>query len=640
MALGNKLDDMARERLKKEKFLRTRMWINTISSYIFPDRGNIFEGIGDNIFISNNQYSTANALSAVIVIEELSTETDATFTTQIMKKVKEKAPGTIVDFTFKNQEYRPDLDSGGLESRMRGWHATLENPLSSKKSKERAARALYSVEICKSGVKIYKTRIYVTIRAKKGSTLKYAVKEVITYLRDMGADVRQIKSDMETHLKYIALLHDLGSEKIRDVGYNVLDLETLARIIPTVQGIHHRKGIMMGINKRNMNPYFLDIKSSSKGKNLGMIGITGFGKTFAIICWLIDLLALKFNLIINDVKGNDYDGLCKLFNGATINLGPNSRRFVNSFRLRPDGVEEPLIYFQERFRMSKEILRIFCDFKPDEEVEGLNILEDFLQRMYMMLGVSPENKNTWYRTDDLHPFKVYDYFLKYCSPDMKRKHGKIMFNMINNLRAYLTRDGSCSVMFREEYIIEDIRDKNIIRFSFDMLQGAGTQDERMLKVKYLFMEFIMNDFVQYKKSLKQWTAVVEEEAQIANDYLLGVYARCNTLWRAMNAFTIMSCNSYDALKMSQHSKALIESMTLICVGVLNKGSRESLIEDFELYEYVNFLDKINSKNPNYNQCFLFVNKMDRYGGGTIIKEYIPEDIVESELYKNVDTKIS
>lgn len=640
MALGNKLDDMARERLKKEKFLRTRMWVNTIASYWFPDRGNIFEGIGDNIFISNNQYSTANALSAMIVIEELSTEVNATFVTQIMTKVKEKAPGTIVDFTMKNQVYRPDLDSGGLDSRIRGWHATLANPLSSKRSKEIAARALYSVDVIKSGATVYKVRLYVTIRAKKGSILKYAVKEVISYLKEMDAEVRQIKSDMETHLKYVALLHDLGSEKIRDVGYNVLELETIARIIPTIQGIHSRKGIMMGINKRNMNPYFLDIKSSSKGKNLGMIGITGFGKTFAIICWLIDLLALRFNLVINDVKGNDYDGICKLFGGNTINFGPNSRKYINSFRLRPEGVEEPLVYFQERFRMSKEILRILSDFKPEEEVEGLNILEDFLQRMYMLLGVSPENKNTWYRTDDLNPFRVYEHFLNYCSPDMKRRHGKLMTNMINNLRTFLTKDGSCSIMFREEYVVEEIRKSNIIRFSFDMLQNAGTQDDRMLKVKYLFMEYIMNDFVQYKKSIKEWTAVVEEEAQIASEYLLGVYARCNTLWRVMNAFTIMSCNSYDALKMSRHSKALIESMTLICIGVLNKSARKSIIDDFELEAYEGYINKINSKNPNYNQCFLFVNKMDRYGGATVIKEYIPKNIVESELYKNVDTKSS
>lgn len=638
MALGNKLDDMAKERLKKEKFLRTRMWINTISSQIFPDRGNIFEGIGDNIFIANNQYSTANALSAVIVIEELSTETSASFTTQIMKRVKEKVPGTIVDFTIKNQEYRPDLNSGGLDSRIRGWHATLDNPLTSKKAKERATRSLYSVEVIKEGAKVFKSRIYVTVRAKKGSKLKIAVNEVLSYLREMDADIRQIKSDMETHLKYIALIHDLGSDKIRDVGYNVLDIETLARIIPTVQGMHSRKGIMMGINKKNMNPYFLDVKKSSKGKNLGMIGITGFGKTFAIICWLIDLLALDFNLVINDVKGNDYDGLCKLFGGATINFGPNSRKFINSFRLRPEGITDTLTYYQERFRMSKEILRILCDFKPEEEVEGLNILEDFLQRMYMLLGVSAENKNTWYRTDELHPYRVYEYFLQYASPDMKRKHGKLLLNMISNLRTYLTVEGSCSVMFREEYILEEVRENKIIRFSFDMLQSTGTQDERMLKVKYLFMEFMMNDFVQHKKANKEWTGVVEEEAQIANDYLLGVYARCNTLWRAMNAFTIMSCNSYSALKKSKHSTAIVENMNLICIGVLNKGARGSLIEDFELEEYEHYLNKISSKNPNYENCFLFVNKMDRYGGGSIIKEYIPEDIVESELYKNVDNK--
>lgn len=640
MALGNKLDDMAKERLKKEKWLRTRMWATTISALIFPDRGNIFEGIGDNIFISNNQYITANAISALIVIEELSTETPAAFTAKIMKLVKEKAPGTIVDFTIKNLEYHPDLDSGGLESRIRNWTATLENPLSSKRSKARAARALYSVDVIKSGAKVFRSRIYVTIRAKKGSMLKYATKEVIAYLRGLDAEVKQVKSDMETHLKYIALLHDIGSEKMRDVGYNILDIESLARILPPIQGLHSNKGVMMGINRKNMSPHFVDYTASSKGKNIAMIGITGFGKTFAIICWLIDFIALNFNIILNDVKGTDYNGICKFFGGNTINFGPNSRKYVNTFKLNPDGVVDYLRHFQDRFRMSKEILRILSAFKKEEEVEGLNIIEDFLHRMYIILGVSPENPKTWYRTDGLNPYVVYDYFVKYCSGDMKRRHGKLLSNMLANLRTYMSKSGSASIMFREEYTLEEIKNSKIIRFSFDMLQSTGTQDERMIQVKYLFMELMMNEFVQHKKSLKQWTAVVEEEAQIANDYLIGIYARCNTLWRAMNAVTIMSCNSYSALKESKSAKMVIENINLLCVGVLNKGARGTLIEDHELEEYKKYIDKINSKDPLYENCFLFVNKMERRGGATIIKEYIPENITESVLFKNVDKEES
>lgn len=640
MALGHKLDDMAKERLKKERFLKTRMWITTISSMIFPDIGNIFEGIGNRIFIANNQYVTANALSAVIVVEELSGQVPAAFTAKILKLVKEKSPGTIVDFSIKNLEYKPDLKSGGLESRERNWRATLSNPLSSPISKERAARALYSVDVLKTGVTCFKSRLYITVRAKKGSTVNNAVKLILGYLAGKDADIRQIKSDMETHLKYIALLHDVGTDKMRDVGYNVLDAETLARCLPTTQGISNKKGVMMGINRKRMSAHFLDFQANAKGKNLAMIGITGFGKTFAIISWLIDFFALKYNIIINDVKGNDYNGICNMFKGKTINLGPNSRRYVNTFKLNPEGVTEYLRHYQDRFRISKEMLIILSAFKEDQEVEGANIIEEFLHSMYTLLGVLPENPKTWYRTEELTPYVVYEYFLKYCSSDMKTRHGKLLTDMISNLKTYLSITGSSSIMFREEYTMEELKENRIIRFSFDMLQNSGVQDERMLRVKYLFMEIMMQEFVQYKKARGEWTVVVEEEAQIANDYLLEVYARCNTLWRALNVVTLMSCNSYEALKKSKLATAILENINMVCLGVINKSSRDSIIADLELEEYKQEILNINSKDPIYENCFLLVNKMDRRGGATVIKEYMPPNIVDSELFKNVDKKTS
>ena len=99
------LKQKAKTKKSKERFLRTRMWVSTIISAIFNDRGTIPPNIGNNILVTNNLYVTKNALSAVIMVGEFSDDTVVGFCSDLINTVKSQVSDVVVDVTIKNQPY-------------------------------------------------------------------------------------------------------------------------------------------------------------------------------------------------------------------------------------------------------------------------------------------------------------------------------------------------------------------------------------------------------------------------------------------------------------------------------------------------------------------------------------------------------
>ena len=102
-SVGARLRSQHKERKKKERFIRSRMWFSTFMSIITNDRGTIPPNIGNNILITNNMYVTKNSLSAVITIAEFSNVTNLAWTSYLLQTVKDKQPNVTIDYTFKNR---------------------------------------------------------------------------------------------------------------------------------------------------------------------------------------------------------------------------------------------------------------------------------------------------------------------------------------------------------------------------------------------------------------------------------------------------------------------------------------------------------------------------------------------------------
>jgi hypothetical protein len=636
-SVGKKLRELSKEHTKRERWIKTRMWFSTFMSYAFPDMGYIPDNIGNNIFIGNNQYVTKNSISTVFLIREFSEETPVAFMSKFLREVKTKVDGVVVDFTIKNHKYSVDMSNKGLDNRVSQWMKTLSNPNASDRTKSRAARLLYTYDVAKAREKMFRSHVYVTVRAENGAKLRSATNAAKMFMDECQTYYKVIKTDLKGHLEYMAAMSDKGAGKIKDVPYTVQSALTLSELLPTIQGMNDLKGTFMGLARQNRAPYFIDYRGSSAGKNIYVVAPSGDGKTFMVINWILDGYSTGYNICLMDLKGNDYSAFTEAANGVTLSMRSDSTRYVNTFRMNSQEHEgDPVVYYNERFKLSKMLLLIIADLGERLESKGDALIEAFLKSFYSGLGVLSDNPNTWKRTDNVNPYTVFDRFKEYLSPEMRNAYSEVADKMLSRFKIYMDREGSSSHMFRQEYQIEEILDTKVLRFDFGMLESGKVKDLVTFKLRVLFMRLLNDEFIRHKKALGQWTMKVLEESQIAEDFLMQIYVEEMTLRRAQNQVTILLGNSSSALQANPIARPLLDNLNILVIGSVPKTSRKFLVDEYGLEAHEDKLLNIYN-DPQYANTFLLVNRMQKDSTAALLKVFVPPHVANGKIFKNVDT---
>lgn len=639
-SVGNRLKKINKEKKKNKRFLKTRMWMSTIISALYNDRGVIPPNIGNNIFIGNNMYITKNDLSACILIKEYSDDTPVAFVSDLMREVKSKVQGVTIDFTFKNRRCWFDTSASGLKSRISTWEKTLDNPYAPASIARRSARLLYTVDVVRSGEKVYRTRTYITVRAKTGTVLNMGIHEVCSYLDSYAISYRVLKSGMKMHLEYMLMISDRAPRKMKDVPYAIMSNETLAEITPAIQGMNDENGTDLGLERLSNSPYNVNFRLSANAKNIFVGAQSGFGKTMLVEYWLFGMYADMYNMCIMDIKGTEFTQFTKAANGRILSQRPDSTYYVNTFRWVKEEVKDNAYraYADRLLGLSKKMMMLICDLDGKRVSRGEALIEEFLHATYESIGVLADNPNTWTRTDNLDPYIIYDYFDRYLSNSVIEKYQDVAVEMRDRLRIFMCRDGSCAYMFRNPYSYKELLDTQVLTFDFGLLENSGDQDPVMFKIRVLFMEILNDEFVAYKKSLGQWTVKVMEEAQIVKDYVMDIYVKEMTMGRARNQINIMLGNSISLLASNPKAKAAIENINILVLGVLNSSSRKYVEEEFSL-------SKIDCKrleaiveDPDYDNTFLLINRMQKNSTTGLIKAFVPDRVRTGRLFKVVDTE--
>lgn len=636
---ASQLSKANKKKRKKERFITLRMWASTIISALYNDRGKIPPNIGNNILVTNNQYITKYSLNSIILVKELSEETPVGWVSDMIKKVKSSVPNIMIDVSFKNQKHIIDTKDSGLEAREKQWEFTLENPYASEDSKKRAARLLYTADLARKRVPMFRTRIFITIRATNGTDLDRGIRMTIGYLEGIGAKIKFIKSNMQDMLEYNLIMSDKNRRSVKDIPANTTTCQTQAELLPSTQGLNDDIGTFLGIDREMDGPYFINFRASAKAKNIYVVGLSGHGKTFMVLSWLLDFYAQGYNCCIMDIKGNEFATITKACGGRILSMRSSSTYYVNTFTMDKSEVKEgdsPRVYFDTRFNLSKEVISIICSLPPELESEGEALIEEFLHSVYEQLGVLADNPNTWYRTEKLNPYMIYDMFVNYMSPAMRTKYSSVASKVLMRMKIYMSPDGSASHMFRDAYSYKELLDSKMLTFDFGILESGTAVDPAMFKLRVLFMTLINDEYVSYKKSKGEWTVKVLEESQVAEDYLLRIYAKEFTLRRSQNQVTILLGNSISALAQNPISVSIIDNINIMAVGVVHKSSQEYLINEFGLDKYEQKLIDIN-ENPDFENTFLLVNKMQKDATTALIKVFIPKSVVDGKIYKVVDT---
>lgn len=639
-SVAARLSASNKAKAKKERFITLRMWISTLISALYNDRGKIPDNIGNNIMVMNNQYITKYSLNSIIMVKEISNETPVGWVSDMLKHVKGAVPNIMLDVTFKNQKHVIDLKNSGLESRERQWEFTLQNQYASESQKERASTLLYTASLARRRVPLYKTRIFITIRAKNGQDLDRGIVTTIGYLEGMGCSYKFIKSNMNDYLNYNLMMSDRATGKTKDMPAMISSQQVLAEMLPSTQGLNDDVGTFLGIDREMSGPYFINFRASSKAKNIYVVGLSGFGKTFMVLSWLLDFYAQGYNCCIMDIKGNEFNTITYACGGKILSMRASSTYYVNTFRLDKSEVHditEARTYFDSRFNLSKEIMTIICDLKEEFRASGESLIEEFLHSVYEQLGVLPDNPNTWYRTDSLTPYVVYDYFERYMSPMIKAKYQDIATKVVQRVKMYMSREGSQSHMFRDAYSYKELLECKMLTFDFGILEAGTAVDPVMFRLRVLFMTLINDEYVSYKKKHGEWTVKVLEESQIAEDYLLKIYSKEFTLRRSQNQVTILLGNSVSALVNNPISQPIIDNINIMAIGVVHKSSMDYLVSEFGLDKQEEKLHAIHD-NPDYENTFLLVNRMQKDATTAMLKVFVPKHVVNGKVYKIVDTE--
>lgn len=634
MGVNSKIEGHAREvvqtvgsKRKRVPFIRWRMWLNYLLANIQKDQGVIPKNIGNRILISNNMFVTKYFMSSIIQIEELSLETPTVLVGHIMAELRKENCSAIVDATFKNNVYSLDLKDAGLESRTRAWERVVENENASKKDKVIATRCLYTKSLAAKGVPLMQSRIFLIVRAKSGTQLARAEKIIFKYLESIGAGYTLQIGDIKHKLEYISILSDNYEGSLKDIKAIINSPQTLAQMLPNSGSMNDKAGSYMGINILNNSQFLLDWRNITLARNVYVVAPSGVGKTVFTLNLCCSACEGGMAVCVQDIKGNEFTNFIKGTGGYIVSLRQSSSGYINTWKMhKEDTVDlDAVSYFNQRLNFSKQQMIILSGLTETEDLTLFKeLLEAFHESMYISLGVLDNNRNTWDITESLTPFKVFDMLQEYITPETQRRYGAVVMKAMNGLRIYMSRAGSGSYIFNEEFDYATIMKAPTLMFDFGILEGTTSLNDPVLfKLKFMYMRKLNAEYIAYKYAHGTKVLKILEESQIAMQDLeiARGYVEEFTLRRAQGQTTILLGNSISALCDNGMSRALIENTKALLIGALPPEAKNTVIEKFGLEEYEEALSIIGNSNESSNS-FLFINNMQKHSLAPILKVHL------------------
>lgn len=622
----------------RESFMWVEMWIDFLASLFVKDRGTIPVNIDDKLYIGNNVYITKNYMSTIIRVEEFGTKTLETFIGTITDTVRDRGCNCVVDYTLKQQKYDVELENSGLNGRIMLWERAIDDMEQSRNIRERAARCLYTVQVAREGKRLWRTRMYITVRAKDLANLNLGEKIVCECLANSGAKYKASFADVQNTLDFMSLV---GSKNpnLKDVPAIITSNQVLSQIIPNCGSYNDRSGYFVGINLLNSSPYYIDFSTITSARNMYIVAPSGVGKTVLAISLAQSAYENGSALCFMDIKGNEYNSLIAATNGVIVSLRPTSVEYINSWVMHPEDVQgfdtiEIENYFKSRINFCKQQFIILSGIKEREDIlEFEELLEEFHSSLYITYGVDATNVNSWKNSNELNPYVVFEHFLKYLTPQKLQQYN-LRKSTIGTLRMYFAKDGNKSYIFTKEFNYADILSADTVSFDFGLLSGDtnGDVNEDLFRLKFLYMSKINSDFVKVQYSKGRRTFKILEESQIVSDDVMKMYVEEYTLRRSQNQDTVLIGNSVQALMNNKLSQPLIENTRGIFVGELTNDALKVVMKQFDIEHLEEYL-KIPGSSRNFKNSFFFINNMQSKSNFPIISIVLPKDRIAKNKFK-------
>lgn len=619
---------------KKEHFIWLKTILTWIASSLTKEYSEIPAGIGSSIILTNSSYITMKYMSSIIEVSELGGYVPVGFMSVLLQALRKRGSKAVMDFSYITKPWAPDLKESNVNIRQRVWRAQADDETNPPQMRARATRCLYTIEVAKSGQQLYKTRLFITLRAKTSSELEMAEAIILSQLTAYGCVANVITHGMKDSLEHMSLLshhYTITKNQPSCVTTN----SNLSQMVGNLGSYNDKEGTFIGINCLNNTPYFIDYKTITVARNMCIFAPSGVGKTVLALSMLQSAYESGAACACVDVKGTDYVNFIRATGGSIVSLKPDSTEYLNSWKLKPEDIGNATEkeYYSRMLTLSKQQFLILSGLTETKDIVNFEaMLDAFYKDFYANIGVVAYNIKTWDYSNSLDPFNVYDKFLVWAKPSVF-EHYNLPDTIITTLNMYFLRDGLKSYIFTKEMSLASALKSRTISFDLGLLSSVGNSDEvyvNIIKLKFLYMTWINTLYTESKYTEGLRTFKVLEEAQIISEEMLHFYSEEITVRRAQRQDTLLIANSVSALMNRDTLRTLVENLKAIFVGELTADARELLLQNFDM-KYLSSLIKIPGSAPEYKNTFLFINKMQDKQLYPIIKVQFPDSNISGTL---------
>lgn len=330
---------------------------------------------------------------------------------------------------------------------------------------------------------------------------------------------------------------------------NILGCDLGAAYPFTSYALNDRGGIMLGVNRSNLSPVFLNLfdREMYSNGNMFLLGPPGTGKTYCLLTMALAMRQLGIQVIIVvPYKGYEYRRACEACGGQFISIAPGSPNNINIMEIRKydTTVKEMLEGGKDAQRslLSKQTDKISAFvhlIKPDLTTLEAAALDDAARRVYKDFGITENNKSL---IDPEHPNQykkmpvLGDLHKKLV--EMK-KENKNIDGLIAALQRFVTGsaksfNGQTNVNLDNLFVVLDISEmpKELVPvgtfiandFSIDCIRADNTKRKALISDEISRMigvagsELAAEHLVSSVKLVRAYNAICINATQDTNDF--------------------------------------------------------------------------------------------------------------------------
>lgn len=613
-----------------------------------------------NIQLEYDRYYTHNKVVRMYSIESLKEEEDKGLFQHIKQHMDNSIPNSNTRIIIASEVYNINFNSKDLKHKLKYWNRILnaikvaeseqtevakvtedEASLNARKGIRRMMNSFQKLRAyTRKGRKVEKATIFIQGICDSDEAMEQYHEELEEYLGNLELLFRPIVGVISDFLKgyFPASLQNdtILSKKVNKIVLTDVDN---AELMPYTQGVVGNVGIYVGTDIETGNPVFISFTESAKAQNVLVCAKSGEGKSFLLKALLLFHSVLRHRIAIMDYEGKEYDAFVAKTKGKKISMLPHDAVCVNTLKIgnvRGLSLPEAKVVLQDSLNATSTQFKIlFNDVTLDDDVDAL--FDDIINYLYIQAGVERDIPTTYIESHKLHYFDIYEAMKNMESqPVTYEKHKKVLDTALKRLQPYWSSTGSKRYLFEKEITIDDIKDSNVIQFSFGM--GASTDmivppKETLLKIT--MMTYIFKLYNQYNYSMGYYTVNIVEEFQRAknNPMLLKTYNHWFTGGRKENLICYLVTNSIKALTNENNDDAIAikENITTKLIGKLSKTARQEVIDVFELQALTKKLNDV-SLNPRYKNHFVLDYDTGKTVDSAVVYIDIPKHISDSAIF--------